>query len=255
MGGSPDSLKFSGVRERNARITIVLPGLGAGGTEHVVNLIANHWTRCGYKVTLVTLEPPDATPYYRFDPKVEITRIGLAPRRASKLEAGLLAIRRVRRLRAAIRQSRPDFVLSFLTRTNVLTLLAAAGMNVPVVVSERNNPALQPFGPVWKWLQSRLYPRAHGLVTMTQGALDYFPPKMRRRGWVIANAVDLPDQWRKRRGQNILVAVGRLTHQKGFDLLLKAFAKIAPNHPDWKLVIWGEGEDRKALESSGWNLA
>lgn len=233
----------------NLRITIVVPGLSAGGTEHVVNLVANHWNACRHSITIITFESPDSVPYYPFASEIAIVRLGVPPGRTSKLRsAGAIGLR-VLRLRAALLRSNPDFVLSFLTRTNVMTLLAAFGMAFPIVVSERNNPAVQPFGKLWKWLQTRLYPRAFGLVTMTQGALDYFPVEARRRGWVIANAVDLPLNWDNRRGTNLLAAVGRLTHQKGFDLLLEAFALIAPKHPDWRLVIWGEGDDRKALEA------
>ncbi|MBD9623968.1 glycosyltransferase family 4 protein [Ensifer sp. ENS06] len=232
-----------------ARITIIVSALGAGGTEHVVSLVASHWARLGCTVTVITLEAPTSEPYYRLDPRVTIERLDVPVQKAGKLRAAWLVARRLYRLRSTISRTRPDFVLSFLTRTNVLTLLATRGLRLPVIVSERNNPAVQPFGPFWKWLQLRLYPRAFALVTMTKGALDYFPPNVRRSSRVIANAINLPDGWQKKRGNNVLTAVGRLTEQKGFDLLLEAFAKVASDHPEWKLVIWGEGEARKALEA------
>lgn len=231
------------------RIALVLPGLGAGGTERVVNVLANRWAaRPGWSVTVLTLEPPGAPSYYAYDPRVTVRRLGLPPARSRPLAAALRSARRIAALRAAIRAATPDLVVSFLARTNVLTLLATRGTGLPVVVSERNNPELQAFGPVWDRLRAALYPRAYSLVAMTRGALEFFPERMRPRGRVIPNPVDLPEGWRERRGGNVLAAVGRLVPQKGFDLLLEAFAAIAPAFPGWTLVIWGEGEERAALE-------
>ncbi|RVM23317.1 glycosyltransferase family 4 protein, partial [Sinorhizobium meliloti] len=56
MNGSSNSPAHEASNISGARVTIVLPGLGAGGTEHVVNLVANHWVRRGCTVTLITLE-------------------------------------------------------------------------------------------------------------------------------------------------------------------------------------------------------
>jgi glycosyltransferase involved in cell wall biosynthesis len=46
----------------------------------------------------------------------------------------------------------------------------------------------------------------------------------------------------------VLAATGRLAWQKGFDILIEAYASIAHRHPEWTLVIWGEGELRADLE-------
>jgi glycosyltransferase involved in cell wall biosynthesis len=155
----------------------------------------------------------------------------------------------VRALRQALRTAAPDLVISFLAKINVLTVLASRGLAIPVVVSERNNPERQRFRGTWSWLRQRLYGTAWCVVTPSRGVLASFPPKIRARGRVIPNPIDLAPAAMPRRGAGRLVAVGRLVHQKGFDLLLRAFAEIAPDHPEWTLTIWGEGEQRVALEA------
>jgi glycosyltransferase involved in cell wall biosynthesis len=52
-----------------------------------------------------------------------------------------------------------------------------------------------------------------------------------------------------REGPKRLLAIGRLERVKGFDLLVDAFARVAARHPDWSLVVLGEGPERSALEA------
>ncbi|MFN0192931.1 MAG: glycosyltransferase family 4 protein [Aestuariivirga sp.] len=225
-----------------------MPGLGAGGTERVVSIIANGWAERGWDVSIFAFAPANETPYYALHPKIAVCRLGLPPSPYPALQAMLATARRIAALRKALRQLSPDIVVSFLTRTNVKTIIATAGMDVPVVVSERNNPELQDVGIWWNWLRARTYPRAFGLVTMTKGALEFIPETLRQRGWVIPNPVIHPNVPARRPGNGVLTAVGRLVPQKGFDILLSAFAEVAPAFPEWKLVIWGDGPERANLE-------
>lgn len=235
---------------KNGSILFFLPGLTAGGSEHVVTFNANRLANQGYHVGIATCESAGSTPYYACDPRVEISYLGVPIGHRGKLRGLIDIAARVLALRRLLRRTRPDLVISFLTRTNVIAVIAARGLGIPVVVSERNNPARQRPAAIWRALRRVTYARAYGLITMTAGALAHFPPVMRPRGWVIPNMAD----WQQRKprlsddGVLWLTAVGRLTDQKGFDLLLAAFAMAAPAHPDWHLRIWGEGSLRPALE-------
>jgi glycosyltransferase involved in cell wall biosynthesis len=235
---------------RAPHIAFVLQGLGAGGSEHIVSLLCNHFATLGWTVSLLAFEHRETVPYYPHHPAVRILPLGLksAPR---DLLAAIGAVRaRKSSLRQAFRLLQPNLVVSFLTRTNILSVIAARGLGIPVIISERNNPALQTVGPIWEALRRWSYPHAAGFVTMTAGAMRHFDGTAPPRTWVIPNPATAPTILSQARSNGrTIAAVGRLVPQKGFDLLLEAFAKAKDAIPEWKLVLWGEGPDRAALEA------
>jgi glycosyltransferase involved in cell wall biosynthesis len=247
------SMALAAAEVKLLNVAIVVSGLGAGGAERVVSILSREWVEIGHRVTVICFESEKASSYYPLDSRITTCRLELPPIRSGPFVAVGAVVRRVRVLRQVLGEISPDVIISFLSRTNILTLLSSRGMDIPIIISERNNPNMQRLGFTWNLLRRATYRRAFGMVTMTKGALQYFPESMRARSWVIPNPVIIPQDLPKRqndgsRDGKILTAVGRLVHQKGFDLLIKAFAAIAPAFPDWKLVIWGEGPERASLE-------
>jgi glycosyltransferase involved in cell wall biosynthesis len=231
------------------RIALVITALGAGGAERVLIGMANHWVAEGRAVTLISFERPGTPPYYPLDPRVDLRQLDLVATGRPRWRSAWQSVRRVALLRRVLQDWRPDVVIAFLAKTNVLTILATRGLRLPLIVSERNNPERQRFSAVWVWLRHRLYGWAEGFVTPSEGVLRCFPDALRARGRAIPNAVDRPALTPARADSRTLVAAGRLVPQKGFDLLLRAFAQIADGQPDWRLVIWGEGPERARLEA------
>ena len=232
-------------------IAFVLPGLGAGGAERVVSILANALHSRGWRITVITFAQQGASTFYPYPDEVDLIRLDVPMRPQSWWRALPMSIVRAWHLRRALRHVSPNVVISFLTRTNVLALLASIGRSAPVIVSERNNPERQDVGPIWDALRRRFYRRASGLVTITQGAMNYFPKAMGRRQWVIPNPVSPVDHRAAHdHGPLNLTAVGRLVPQKGFDLLLRAFAHVAHTFPNWELVIWGDGPERATLDAA-----
>lgn len=229
-------------------VAFVLSALEAGGAERVLSQIADAAIARGWRVTLITFDAPGDPVFHEIDPRVELVRLAL-PAGGKRWSRFGRSIRRVVALRRALSARRFDVVLSFLTKINVLTLLATAGRHTPVIVSERNNPDRQPAHPLWRVLLHRLYPRATAIVMLTERGKARLPAAERARAIVIPNPVPALPFRPRESGAPQLVAVGRLTEQKGFDLLIQAFARIAGRLPDWNLLIFGEGPERPRLEA------
>lgn len=235
-------------------VLLIISSLGAGGAERVISTLANAWSSRGRRVTLLTFDDGSEPPFYPLGQAIERRALGLA----GSLGQGIAAVRtlcwRTRRLRSEIESRRPDVVLSFIDRTNVQTILATRGLGCPVLVSERVNPAHYRVGRSWSLLRRWLYPHASLVVVQTAAAREFFPAAVRKRTRVIANPVALPGDApgaaddAEDASRHRVVAMGRLVDQKGFDLLLAAFAKLDAGFPDWELVIWGEGPRRVDLE-------
>ncbi|MCC6314302.1 MAG: glycosyltransferase family 4 protein [Thermomicrobiales bacterium] len=236
------------------RLTLVIPCLEAGGAERVMATLANAWARRGWAITLLTFDDGREPPFYPLDPRVDHRSLGIDGASASPRAAIANNAHRLRVLHREIAASRPQVVISFMDQTNVLVLLAARGLGLPVVVSERNDPSARRMSRAWSLLRRRLYPTAARVVVQSEAVRNWFPPDIRRRTVVVPNPVAVcPPAARPRRddpdGPRTLLAAGRLSSQKGFDLLLQAFAIVAPSRPRWRLEIWGEGRLRGDLET------
>lgn len=224
------------------KLLLVQGGFGAGGAEKVMAMLAAHRAALGDEVTVAGMDMPPGGSFFEYPPEVRLTVLAEgAPRDR------LLHLRRVSAVHNLMRGLRPDLTISFLTKVNCIALLAARGLGVPVIISERNNPRLQS-SRLWRRMQNLLGRGARAMVMQTQDALDDLPAGLRRRACVIANPCAPIPHHRPRRdaGECRFVAVGRLDRQKGFDMLIRAFAAM-PGRSRARLTIFGQGPERAAL--------
>ena len=170
--------------------------------------------------------------------------------------AASLGAERLRSLKVLIEQERPQRVLSMLTRTNILCCLAAWDLPIHLVVSERNDPALQRLDRVWSLLRRLCYRRADVVTANTEGviqALKVLGPW--RRLELLPNPVPTTvdasgQEVASDRRQPEILALARLQPQKGLDLLLRAFALLVPSTcKGWRLTLVGEGPEGTALKT------
>lgn len=229
------------------RIVLVQAGLGAGGAEKVVNLLAHHRARLGDEVHVLSLTGRTGGSYFAYDASVQVRSMVPEGQSGSSMQR---LVKSVRWLRRELLGLQPAVVVSFLTKVNVMAVLAGLGSGIPIIISERNNPTRQDAHPLWLPLSSLAASLSARLVMQTEGARNTLPHRLRAKSRVIGNPSHLPLGARTRAaaGKRI-VAVGRLEVQKGFDLLLNGFATIAARHPAATLTVFGEGAERGNLES------
>lgn len=222
-------------------IVFVLASLGSGGAERVVSLLANKMVERGHQVEIICLKFNDV--YYQTDSRVKVT---LAMQQTKNRLTEIFWLRKY------LKKQTPDVVIPFTEGVYCFTILSLLGTGIPIIASERLDPAAM--STTRKILKRLLLPYADWLVVQTQSIKDYFPESIQKKTSIIYNPVNdsvfnLPSlQGRAGERLNRIISVGRLYPQKNQAMMIRAFAKVADEFPDWQLVIYGEGPLRESLE-------
>ena len=235
------------------RLTLVIYKMSGGGAQRVLSIIANHFAEKGWGITLMTFDDGSLPSFYKLHPSIQCVPLSISRQQPNALSTLLMYLLRPIILRSAIRKNKPDVVISFIDLANILTLVATVGLRIPVIISERVNPAFHSIGCFWSVLRKMVYRWAACLVVQTRDVPPFFSTAIQKKINVIPNPVLLPagneQNLDKDGSKKILLAMGRLVDQKGFDLLIKAFAKLKSKFPEWQINIWGEGEKKTYLEN------
>jgi len=242
------------------RILFFIYDLGGGGAERVLVNIIRNIDRSRFipvlylfskKGTLLPLVPGD-TEIISLD-DVHVPEI-----------FGLWFFFLFKRIRAQLKGVRPDILLSFMWYPNAIAIIVQKLMrgNVKVIVSERTSTSMYSSKRDNNWrnfIIRFLYPRANLIISpsrkIAQDIILQTVPESKVR--VIHNPVDISaiseyakeetDHRWYRKKESIVIAIGRLGNEKGFDYLIKAIALLAGEGIQCKLVILGEGKEKENL--------
>ncbi|MEZ6136139.1 MAG: glycosyltransferase [Pirellulaceae bacterium] len=240
------------------KIALNIHALHGGGAERLMSQLATRWAN-DHEVHLITWAAVKSDKY-PLPPAVR--RHGFDLQYASRgLLSGLFANwNRVRILRRKLRELEPDLVLSFSDQMNIVTLEAARGLGLPVWISEHSNPEQQRLSRLWEAWRNRTYATCTGCIALTPGIARYMqrwisaerirviPPAISPPSLPAADESILAD--RKPR----FVFLGRLSREKGVDVLLQAWRELSKDRLDWQLQIVGDGPERPRLEQQANDL-
>lgn len=231
---------------RKKHIAMLIGTLNKGGAERVMVNLADYFVGKGYEVTLVTQYRAESE--YPLNPKVkrvfsEITREETSKNRVVNFK------RRFCKLRSIWKAERPDVILSFIGKNNIMAILTSIGLCIPVAVSVRGEPGEEYYNRVMRMAARRLFALADGVILQTKQCFDFFPGKVQKKAVILKNPVSnmfFRERYEGEREKTI-VSVGRVDENKNHEMLIRAFAGIAEQFPDYRVIIYGEGECRENL--------
>lgn len=237
-------------------ILFSLSSLSGGGAERVAINLCNYWSSVGIKITIVATAFRNSGADYQINDNIKI--ILLSETKLYNKKNIFSQIYRLISFRKIIRTENPDIIISFLTRVNLATIFAAHKLNKPVIISERVYPPAEYNDYLTQLLRKIFYRQATLIVLQTGETLKWFKENLKLTNLtVIKNPLILPVNSlgpqmflsdKNLELKKIILSVGRLEHQKGFDILLTSYSEIIHNYPDWHLVIIGKGSLESKLK-------
>ena len=230
------------------KISFFIGGMNRGGAERVISILANHYARKGWEVDIVLLLYPEV----QYELNEDIRIVDLSNGKGSyyqKLPKWL------KQIRSYLKKSKPDRVVSFIGRINMLVLTAALGLKIPIVVSERNDPKHDGRGKMVQTYCNLIYKHAKAIVYQTAYEKSCFSRSL-TQGVIIPNPVTVYAEAKPRERMEIVTA-GRLMPQKNQKMLIDAFVEVKKSYPECMLKIYGEGalkgELQKQIDKLGLN--
>ena len=232
----------------------------SGGMERVLTNKANYWVNHGHEVLIVTTDQCGEAPYFTLDSRVRCVDLAINYEENNGKGIWNKLIKypfkqylHRKRLAEILRAENPDCTISmFCNDASFLYRIKEGGRKFLEVHFSRNKRMQYGRSGIWKWadkfrshLDKKCIRHYEKFVVLTEedsalwGISDNIVVIPNASGIHVDEAASLD-------AKNVL-AIGRLTYQKGFDRLIAAWSMVHDKHPEWRLTIVGDGEEKKNL--------
>jgi len=242
----------------------------AGGVERVLTLKANYFAEhFGYDVTIILTEGKGKSPFYPLSDRIKVVNLDIGFEQlwnCSFLKKIFVYLKKQRQykkaLTAELMKLCPDITVSLLRReinfligikdgSKKIGELHVNRLNYRNFEANDTNFIKQLFAKLWMSNLVKQLKRLDRFVVLTEEDKLAWPEL--KNVSVIPDPLSFVPTAQSSLSVKRVIAVGRYVYQKGFDLLLQAWAKIERQCPDWMLVVYGDG-DRAPYEQMMRNL-
>lgn len=238
------------------KIFFILPSLHGGGAEKITINLAREISKQGYFVEIILFEKKGI---YLEEIEKEIKIFSL---NAKKIRSSIIP------LFIYLKKNKPSVIISVMTNANIIALFLQFFLKIKVIVTEHNlfSQEKESLGfykkKIYFFLAQILYPRAISIVAVSNGIANDLINNVKinkKKVITIYNPIDIDNikkninekivhKWIGNDNFIVILGIGRLSSQKNFSLLIHSFSQFKKKKPNAKLVILGEGEERKELE-------
>lgn len=236
--------------QEKKHLLIFVQHMSDGGAERVLSELISFWVKKRIRVTIVETAPQMYRESYCLPDGIEDVKL-----KASKNKLTDYAV--ISQSMISIMRKNPQATVLAFTESMILRLaLTLPFVKNRIVLSLRNDPVSTPDSKLYRRLRDWAFSKSDANVFQTADAMNYFPQAVQDKSVIIPNPInpDLPEVYTGPREKKI-VAVGRLSIQKNFRMLIKAFALLHKDYPDYFLVIYGRGELEDELKKQAEDLS
>ncbi len=246
--------------EKKYKIVYCTPALYmAGGVERVLTLKANYFAEhFDYDITIILTEGKDKPLFYPLSDKIKIINLNISFEElwtCSFIKKVFVYLKKQRQFKKALTKElmsiRPDITISLLRREiNFITGIKDGSRKFGELHVNRanyrnfeandSNFVKNLFAKFWMRSLVAKLKKLDKFVVLTEEDKDAWP-ELHNNICVIPDPLSFFPTQNSQLTEKRMIAVGRYVYQKGFDLLLQAWAKIEKQCLDWELVVYGDG--------------
>lgn len=219
----------------------------SGGTERVAIIIANELNKFDeYNVSVLSLVEKEKEPFFALDESIPRYIIYDHVVRGITHIGGI-----INRTRKAIKKYNIDILIDIDGILEMYTIPTKLFTDVKIISWEHYNFYQHPVVPYRKYTRRMAARWADAIVTLTEEDKGYYTSNLKVKCPI--QCIYNPVIWKENTGSydsnsKIILSAGRLTYQKGFDILIDVASLFLKDYPDWKWIVLGEGEEREMLE-------
>lgn len=226
-------------------IVLFISCLYGGGAERTTCNLATYLAEKGHHIEILAMAETEKA--YKLSEKVAVKL--LLSRRERRGRVFNAILRLFRFWQYLIKHKETDIYIVMLPKTSLMLLAFHWMTKAKVIVAERSYPGL------YSSMDARLLKfyahKANGFVFQTNDIYKWYKDDIKNiKIRVIPNAINkefITDEVGEEK-ENIVIAVGRLSKEKNFGMLIEAFQKICKKFSEYRLIIYGEGPERENLE-------